>query len=218
MTQQTLPQRPEKTTPLSLKARIQKARHMEKCVASNALPANATAPGDETRQQMMERLVRVNQAGEYGAVRIYSGQMAVLNNPQTAPTLQHMLEQEEVHLDTFSKMMATQGTRPTVMQPFWHVAGFALGAGTALLGEKAAMACTVAVEEVIDGHYKEQADKLNPETDQDLIAIIEQFRAEELEHRDIGYDHGAEQAPAYPVLSAAIKGGSKFAIWLSTRI
>jgi len=173
-------------------------------------------PGDLTHKQKVERMIRVDQAGEYGAVRIYKGQLAVLGKGDKRELLQHMLEQEEVHLDTFNKMAAKRRVRPTFMTPIWHAAGFALGAGTALLGEKAAMACTVAVEETIDGHYADQIEELGDSEDE-LRDTFAKFREEELEHRDIGYEHGAEQAPGYKVLSKAIKTGSKLAIWVSER-
>lgn len=171
-------------------------------------------PGDPTKEELLERFIRVDQAGEYGAVRIYKGQMAVLGK---SDQLTHMLEQEEHHLDTFNKLAAERNVRPTIMQPLWHVAGFALGAGTALLGEKAAMACTVAVEEAIDEHYTAQREALGDD-EAPLKETIEEFRLEELEHRDIGLENGAEQAPGYPILSHAIKTGSKFAIWLSEKV
>lgn len=173
-------------------------------------------PGDLNHDQMIERMIRVDQAGEYGAVRIYKGQLAVLGKGDKKELLEHMLEQEEVHLDTFNKMAAKRRVRPTFFTPIWHAAGFALGAGTALMGEKAAMACTVAVEETIDGHYAEQIEELG-ETEPELSETFAKFREEELEHRDIGYEHGAEQAPAYNLLSKAIRSGSKFAIWVSER-
>ena len=180
-------------------------------------------PGDPSPADAVKRMLRVDQAGEYGAVRIYQGQMAVLGDKASAPTIAHMLEQEEHHLATFSRLVGERRVRPTALQPFWHVAGFALGAGTALLGEKAAMACTVAVEEAIDEHYAAQVAELDaladtPDAEPDLRDTCETFRLEELEHRATGLEHGAEDAPAYPVLSAAIKAGSKLAIWLSTRI
>ncbi len=178
----------------------------------------APMPGDLTPAQRMARLLRVDQAGEYGAVRIYQGQRAVLGNrPGCAELLLHMEEQERHHLQTFNRMVGERRVRPTLLQPLWHLAGFALGAGTALLGEKAAMACTVAVEEVIDQHYADQAAQLD-ESEADLLRTVEQFRAEEVEHRDIGLAHGAEQAVGYPLLSGAIKTGSRLAIWLSERI
>lgn len=182
------------------------------------VPASARPrhlPGDGVPS--LDRMIRVDQAGEYGAVRIYTGQMAVLGKGEKGPMIQHMTEQEQEHLDTFNRLARERGARPTLLQPLWHVAGWALGAGTAAMGSRAAMACTVAVEEVIDRHYAEQAENLAPE-EADLRATIEKFRAEELEHRDIGLAHEAELATGYPVLSALIKAGSRTAIWLSERI
>ena len=118
-------------------------------------------PGDPTKEQMIDRIIRVDQAGEYGAVRIYEGQLSVLGKSAKAPVIAHMLNQEVDHLEAFSKMVAGRRVRPTALMPLWHLAGFALGAGTAMLGEKAAMACTVAVEEVIDEHYTAQIKKLD---------------------------------------------------------
>ena len=162
-------------------------------------------------------MIRVDQAGEYGARRIYEGQLAVLGASSSAPTLRHMHKQELRHLKTFEALMVERRVRPTLLQPLWHLAGFALGAGTALMGEKAAMACTVAVEEVIDEHYAKQADQLGDD-ESDLRETIEAFRAEELEHRDTALEHGAEQTPGYEALSAAVKAGSRLAIWLSERV
>ena len=176
-------------------------------------------PGDLTREQMLERIVRVDHAGEYGARRIYEGQLAVLGKSPSGPIIRHMYEQELKHLETFDEMVVERRVRPTALQPVWHMAGFLLGAGTALLGEKAAMACTVAVEEAIDEHYAAQAEALEGDAEEaGLKATIEKFREEELEHRATGLEEGAEDAPAYPLLSAAIKRGSKLAIWLSERV
>lgn len=172
--------------------------------------------GDPTRDQVIERILRVDQAGELGAVRIYQGQRAVLGRGKTGPMLRKMEEQERHHLDTFNRLISERRVRPTILSPLWHLAGFALGAGTALMGERAAMACTVAVEEAIDEHYARQAEILG-EDEADLKATIETFREDELEHRDIGLANGAEQAPAYPLLSGAIKTGCRVAIWLSER-
>lgn len=165
----------------------------------------------------LHQMIRVNQAGEYGAKRIYEGQLSVLKNSPSAPTIEHMRDQELHHLETFNKLMVEGRVRPTLLQPLWHVAGFVMGAGTAFLGEKAAMACTVAVEEVIDEHYRSQLDELD-EDHQDLKDTINQFRLEELEHREIALDHGAEETRAYPLLTTTIKTASRFAIWLSTKV
>ncbi|NVJ69490.1 MAG: demethoxyubiquinone hydroxylase family protein [Alphaproteobacteria bacterium] len=175
-------------------------------------------PGDRSLDEETKRMIRVDHAGEFGAVRIYAGQRAVLGDSHPkAGLLKHMYEQEEVHLDRFNKLINERGVRPTLMAPFWHVAGFALGATTALMGEKAAMACTQAVEEVIDDHYQHQRDKLKGK-DPELEEVIEKFQAEEVEHKEIAKAHGAEEAVGYPVLSAAIKAGCKAAIWISKRV
>jgi ubiquinone biosynthesis monooxygenase Coq7 len=182
-------------------------------------PRKRRLPGDPGRDALIERMVRVDQAGEYGARRIYEGQLAVLGKSPSGPLIRHMYEQELNHLKTFDEMVVARRVRPTALQPVWHVAGFLLGAGTALMGEKAAMACTVAVEEAIDEHYSAQATALEGDAEEaELKTTIEKFREEELEHRDTGLEEGAEDAPAYPLLSAAIKRGSKLAIWLSERV
>jgi ubiquinone biosynthesis monooxygenase Coq7 len=177
----------------------------------------AGLPGDRARRAAVARMIRVDHAGEYGAKRIYQGQLAVLGRGPKGDLIRHMQAQEQAHLDTFSAMVAKRRVRPTALLPLWHVAGFALGAATALLGERAAMACTVAVEEAIDAHYAAQAAALGEE-EAELRGVIERFREEELEHRDIGLAHEAEQAPAYRLLSAAIKAGCRVAIAASERV
>jgi ubiquinone biosynthesis monooxygenase Coq7 len=174
-------------------------------------------PGDPSPEEQVRRMIRVDQAGEFGATRIYAGQLRVFREGPVAEKIRHMAAQEAVHKAEFDRLMVERRVRPTLLSPLWHVAGYALGLGTALLGERAAMACTVAVEEAIDEHYRGQEAALG-EHEPALKARIAEFRAEELEHRDIGLAHGAESAPAYPLLSAAIKAGSKLAIWLSTRV
>jgi 3-demethoxyubiquinol 3-hydroxylase len=168
----------------------------------------------------LHRMIRVDQAGEFGATRIYEGQLAVMGDrgPHSAE-IRHMAEQEKVHRAKFDELLAERGVRPTALQPFWHVAGYALGAGTALLGPEAAMACTAAVEEEIDKHYSEQLDRLaETNSEPELAEMIEQFREEEREHRDAALAHGAEKAPAYPLLSGAIRLGCKIAIKVSERV
>ena len=174
-------------------------------------------PGDPTAREVLERTIRVDHAGEYGAKRIYEGQLAVLGRTKYGPLIEHMKAQEQVHLDTFSRLIGERRVRPTALLPFWHVAGFALGAASALLGHRGAMACTVAVEEAIDEHYRAQEDTLGDD-EAELRADIARFRAEELEHRDNGLENEAEQAPAYRLLSAAIKTGCKIAIKVSERV
>ena len=179
--------------------------------------ASLPLPGDPTPREQVARIIRVDHAGEYGAKRIYQGQLAILGRGPKGDMIRHMQAQEQVHLDTFAAMIAARRVRPTVLLPFWHVAGFALGAATALLGERAAMACTVAVEEAIDEHYAKQAASLG-EDEAGLRDTIETFRAEELEHRDIGLAHEAELAPGYRLLSGLIKAGCKAAIAASERV
>lgn len=173
-------------------------------------------PGDLTLAQATARMLRVNQAGEYGAKRIYEGQLAILRNHPAATIIRHMSEQEQRHLDRFDELLIQRRVRPTILSPLWHVAGFALGAATAALGVKAAMACTEAVEEVIDEHYTNQISRLD-ETEAPLAKTIEDFRRDEIEHRDVARTEGAQQAPGYPILKAAVKTGSRLAIWLSER-
>ncbi|MBV8702608.1 MAG: demethoxyubiquinone hydroxylase family protein [Acetobacteraceae bacterium] len=168
-------------------------------------------PGDPRPETEVERIIRVDHAGEYGAARIYAGQLAVLGRRPSGEVLRHMQAQEERHLRAFENLIVRRRVRPTALLPFWHLAGFALGAATAALGQGAAMACTVAVEEAIDAHYANQAVSLDGR-EPELRATIEAFRAEELEHRDIGLEHGAERAPGYRLLSAAIKAGCRAAI------
>jgi 3-demethoxyubiquinol 3-hydroxylase len=174
-------------------------------------------PGDPDPKDRIARIIRVDQAGEFGATRIYEGQLAVLGRSHSGLIIRHMAEQEQEHLAEFNRLIVSRRVRPTLLTPLWNIAGFALGAGTALMGEKAAMACTVAVEEVIDEHYRGQSEQLGPEEGA-LKKTIDEFRADEVEHRDTGLAHGAEDAPFYPVLSAAIKTGSRIAIWLAERI
>ncbi|HYM73717.1 MAG TPA: demethoxyubiquinone hydroxylase family protein [Stellaceae bacterium] len=174
-------------------------------------------PGDRSARDETERMIRVDQAGEYGATRIYAGQLAVLGRHRTAGAVREMAEQERRHLAQFDRLLCERRVRPTALSPVWHLAGFALGAATALLGERAAMACTVAVEEVIDGHYAAQAERLGT-ADPELAETIRAARADELAHRDTALAHEAEAAPGYELISAAIKTGARIAIWLSERI
>ena len=176
----------------------------------------AWRPGDARAD--IPSMLRVDQAGEYGATRIYAGQLAVLGDRHPASrAIAHMAAQEDEHLKTFDRMLAERGIRPTILQPFWNVAGYWLGAATALMGPEAAMACTAAVETEIDKHYEDQRRQLGDD-DPDLAATIEQFQADEQAHRDTAIAAGAEHAPGYPLLSAAIRAGCRAAIALSKRI
>ncbi len=179
-------------------------------------------PGDPGPRELVERIVRVDQAGEFGAVRIYEGQLAALRwtgraKTETGRKIEAMARAERLHHAEFNRILTRRRVRPTLLSPLWSAAGFALGAATALMGDKAAMACTVAVEETIDEHYAGQAEALGDD-EAELRTTVEKFRADELRHRDEALASGAEQAPAYPVMRAAIKAGSRLAIWLSTRI
>jgi ubiquinone biosynthesis monooxygenase Coq7 len=163
-------------------------------------------------------MLRVDQAGEFGATRIYAGQLAVMGNRHpVARAIARMAAQEEHHRTRFDAMMGKRRVRPTALTPLWDVAGFALGAATALIGPEAAMACTAAIETEIDRHYGAQLDRIG-EDDPELSQIITEFRAEEVEHRDAAIAAGAERAPAFPLLSAAIRFGCRVAIGLSERI
>ncbi len=179
----------------------------------------------------LAQIIRVNHAGEFGAKVIYEGQLAALklkNDQESIKLIEHMKEQELEHLDYFNKAIINQKVRPTIMQPIWHVGGFAMGFLTALLDKRAAMCCTTAVEEVIDEHYQDQLKFLAKEQEKltddekketkELEEKIEKFRAEEIEHRDIGYDNKAKELPYFTPLSTAIKCATKFAIFVSKKI
>jgi len=170
-----------------------------------------------TKKEFIEQVIRVNHAGEFGAKRVYEGQLAALKDKQAIETVKHMKEQELVHLKYFEDEIIKRKIRPTAMHPVWNVAGFALGAATAFMGQRAAYACTVAVEEVIEEHYQEQLNMLGDE-DAELKAKIEKFKAEETEHKETSLKNEAEQTPGYEALSVAIKVASRAAIWVSKRI
>ena len=179
-------------------------------------------PGDPEARQLIERTIRVDQAGEFGAVRIYQGQLAALRwtgraNGEAGRKIAVMARAEREHNKVFDRLLAERRIRPTALSPLWNVAGFALGAATALMGEKAAMACTVAVEDVIDEHYAKQIERLG-ESEPDLKETIAKFHQDELDHRNEALSHGASEAPAYPLLTAAIRLSCRIAISLSQRL
>ncbi|MDP1723282.1 MAG: demethoxyubiquinone hydroxylase family protein [Alphaproteobacteria bacterium] len=163
-----------------------------------------------------ESMIRVNHAGEFGAVQIYKGQLAVLRRRETKKMIETMLSQEEDHFAYFDTKLKNEHIRPTILTPFWRVMGFALGAGTALLGRRAAMVCTVAVEEVIEEHYEEQLQ--HPELNDDLKDKIKEFQNDEIHHKEQGIEKFAKAAPCYPVLRQMIRQGTKLAIFLSKKI
>lgn len=170
--------------------------------------------------QKIEEMLRVDHAGEYGAVRIYEGQLAFTKDPKTRALLTHMLDQEKQHLSSFNRLMVEHAVPATLWMPLWHVGGYAIGAITALLGEKSAHACTIAVENVIEGHYQEQIDELDmlshPKA-KEFQAIFQRFKDEETEHKHTAEEEGGEAAPFFPMLNAVIGSISKAAIWLSKR-
>lgn len=169
-------------------------------------------------EKQSARMLRVDQAGEYGATRIYAGQLAVMGGRAPhSDEVAAMAAQEAEHRAKFDALLARRGGRPTALQPMWSAAGYALGAATALIGPEAAMACTAAVEEEIDRHYTHQLDELG-DSDPELSRLIADFREDERAHRDAALAAGAERAPAYPLLSGAIRLGCRIAIRLSERI
>ena len=179
-------------------------------------PAPAWRPGDSRPD--VASMLRVDQAGEYGATRIYAGQLAVLGDAQPASRLiARMAAQEQRHLRHFDELLAERGVRPTLLQPLWRVAGHLLGATTALISPQAAMACTAAVEDEIDRHYSEQLEALGDD-EPELSATIAEFQADEREHRDRAIQAGAEESFGYPLLYSTIRAGCRVAIELSKRI
>jgi len=182
---------------------------------------SAPFPADGARTRRLERMIRVDHAGEFGAVQIYRGQRAVFERlpgkTRAAALIAEMEAGEAEHLETFDRLIAERQVRPTAMAPLWRVAGYGLGAATALMGEKAAHACTAAVEEVIEEHYADQARDLGHE-EPDFRATVEKFREDESGHRQTALNEGAEQAFGYRLLSAAIKFGCRTAIKISERV
>ncbi len=171
-----------------------------------------------TDKAILDEIIRVDHAGEYGATKIYDGQIAVFGKKsKIGKIIQNMADQEQEHIEKFNELIIENRVRPTAFLPLWNIAGFALGAGTALMGEKAAMACTVAVEKVIGEHYRDQQELL--ENDQiELKKTIAKFEKDELEHHDIGLEHDAESALGYKVMTKIIEIGCKSAIAISKKI
>jgi len=172
--------------------------------------------------ERLQTMLRVDQAGEYGAIRIYQGQKDILTlKKKNTAIIQEMQDQEHVHLATFNRLMIEHHVRPTLLTPLWHVGGYALGALTAAISEKAAHACTIAVEEVIEEHYQKQIDALSQEKSPMAASLkdtFQQFQREEIHHKEIATQQGGEEAPLYPVLTGIIKTLSRAAIWASERI
>ena len=171
-----------------------------------------------TDQSILEEIIRVDHAGEFGATRIYDGQIAIFGTKsKIGKTIKHMADQEQEHIETFEKLILNHRVRPTALLPVWNVAGYFLGVATAMMGEKAAMACTVAVEKVIGEHYHKQISLLK-EDHKKLKATIKKFAQDELEHHDIGIAHDAEKTPGYTILTKFIEMGCKTAIAVSKKI
>jgi len=178
-------------------------------------------PGPGAGAARLAEILRVDHAGELGAVHIYRGQRAVFSGGRDREAISAVLAEmeahEAAHLSAFEALLADRRVRPTLLAPLWRAAGFALGAGTALLGEKAAHACTEAVESVIERHYAGQVDELR-DAEPVLAEALGAFREDELSHRDQAVDAGARDAPGYPLLAAAIRIGCKAAIKVSEKI
>ena len=185
-------------------------------------------PRQSKIRSLLDEIIRVDHAGEFGAIKIYNGQLLFLKDDPSGPTIKEMADQELEHLNTFHKLMTNFRARPSLLQPIWEVMGFGIGAATALLGREGAMACTVAVEEVIGNHYNDQIrvlidllSKENPQSTNELNQlkdILVNFRDDELEHRNTGLDHGAESAPIYPILSSSIKAGTRLAVKIASKV
>ena len=194
---------------------LKKKKTKKKSTAKKKIAKKSKSITDKT---ILDEIIRVDHAGEYGATRIYDGQIAVFGkDSKIGKTIQHMADQEQEHIEKFNDLLIEKRVRPTALLPLWNIAGFALGAGTALMGEKAAMACTVAVEKVIGEHYREQQDLLEDD-EKELKKTIAKFEKDELEHHDIGLEHDAENAPGYKVMTKVIEIGCKAAIAISKKI
>ena len=188
-------------------------------MSGSSFAAHPPRPGPDALKKRLSEILRVDHAGELGAVYIYRGQRAVLDRlgPDRAAKLAHMEAQEKVHLEAFESLLSERGVRPTLMSPLWRLAAFAMGAGTALISEKAAHACTEAVENVIEGHYAGQIEELTGR-EPDLASALTKFRDDELEHRDEAIASGAQEAIAYPLLYGAIQGACRLAIKVSEKL
>ena len=171
----------------------------------------------DTNKKNLDSILRVDHAGETAAAKIYDGQLAILKNTPVGPTIQHMKDQEEEHLDTFNRLLVENDTRPTALLPLWNVMGYGLGVASALMGEKAAMACTIAVEEVIGEHYAKQAETLDKKDDK-LKSTLEKFRDDELDHLETGVQHDGENTPGYEIMKTIVQFGCRTAIKISEKI
>ena len=176
---------------------------------------------EKTNRKTLEEIIRVDHAGERGAIKIYEGQLQALKTIKQDEALkdkiEEMKEQEKEHLQYFEKEIQKRKIKPTYLLPLWDVMGVALGFGTALLGKKAAMPCTASVEEVIEDHYQNQLKKIGND-EIDLKAKIEKFKGDEVNHKNIAYETGATNKGLYSVMDKVIKTGSRIAITISEKI
>ena len=174
-----------------------------------------------TDKKTLEEIIRVDHAGERGAIKIYEGQLLALStfkkDEKLKKLIEEMKEHEKEHFEYFDKEIQKRKIKPTIFLPIWDLLGVTLGFGTTMLGEKAAMLCTASVEEVIDGHYKSQLDKLGDD-EKSLKKSISKFRDDEIDHKNIAYEKGATKKGCYSILDKIIKTGSKIAINISEKI
>jgi len=175
----------------------------------------------KTDQKILEEIIRVDHAGERGAIKIYEGQLLALNTIREDNNLkriiEEMKEQEKEHLEYFEKEIQKRNMKATYMLPLWDLMGVSLGFGTALLGKKAAMLCTASVEEVIENHYENQLSKIG-EDEKDLKTKIEKFKGDEVNHKNTAYESGATKSGLYSIMDKIIRTGSKIAITISEKI
>ena len=175
----------------------------------------------KTDQKILEEIIRVDHAGERGAIKIYEGQLLALNTIREDKNLKRIIEEmkehEKEHLEYFEKEIQKRKIKPTYLLPLWDIMGVSLGFGTALLGKKAAMLCTASVEEVIETHYENQLKKIGSD-EKDLKIKIEKFKSDEVNHKNTAYDSGASKSGIYSVLDVLIRTGSKIAINISEKI
>ena len=175
----------------------------------------------KTDKNKIEEFLRVDHAGERGAIKIYEGQLLALNTLVKDDKLKKMIEEmknhEKEHLDFFNKEIKKRNIKPTKLLPLWDLLGVSLGFGSAMMGKKATMLCTASVEEVIDGHYQNQLNQLNSD-EKILKEKIKKFRDDEIHHKNIAYDNGASKEGLYSILDKIIKTGSKVAISISEKI
>jgi len=175
----------------------------------------------KTDRKIIEQIIRVDHAGERGAIKIYEGQLLALNtikkNEKLKSKINYMKDHEKKHYDFFDSEIKKRGIKPTVFLPLWDLMGVGLGFGSALLGKKATMLCTASVEEVIEDHYKDQLDQLEKD-EKKLKDKILKFRDDEIHHKDIAYESGASKDGLYTIMDKVIKTGSKIAINISKKI